>query len=274
MMRSRYGRVADPPERGREVVLSSEAAVPSRLPRPQGHAVSLPASWPARGIACHTAKTPDQPSRDWAVAPRLLEDVYSVTDAVVTGSLLITLLRHADRVRIACLAQLVNAIAPIMTEPGGPAWRQATFYPFAMASRHGRGLAVHPESTVIRTAGYGEVPALHAAAVIDDATGAVTVFAVNRSRQAPLELRIGLRGDNLRACRRAQRCRRSRRGRPQHRSASRPRQARCRQRHADLRRNRTRRAAAHVLEHDPVRMTCPPGPGPNVRGQRPAERAP
>jgi alpha-N-arabinofuranosidase len=81
-------------------------------------------------------------------------------------------------------------------EPGGPAWRQATFYPFAMASRHGRGrgLAVHPESTVIRTAGYGEVPALHAAAVIDDATGAVTVFAVNRSRQAPLELRIGLRG--------------------------------------------------------------------------------
>ena len=60
----------------------------------------------------------------WPYAPRLLEDQYSVTDAVVVGSLLICLLKHADRVKAACLAQLVNVIAPIMTEPGGPAWRQ------------------------------------------------------------------------------------------------------------------------------------------------------
>ncbi|CAM5713086.1 hypothetical protein SFUMM280S_08052 [Streptomyces fumanus] len=76
---------------------------------------------------------------DWPEAPRLLEDSYSVTDAVVFGSLLIALLRHADRVTVACLAQLVNVIAPIMTEPGGPAWRQTTFFPFAQASRYGRG---------------------------------------------------------------------------------------------------------------------------------------
>ena len=78
-----------------------------------------------------------QPAEDWQQAPRLLEDVYSVTDAVVFGSLLIALLRHADRVTVACLAQLVNVIAPIMTEPGGPAWRQTTFYPFAQAQRTG-----------------------------------------------------------------------------------------------------------------------------------------
>ncbi len=63
-------------------------------------------------------------SLDWAEAPRLIEDTYSVVDAVVVGSLLITLLRHADRVRIACLAQLVNVIAPIRSpsrtgRPGG-----------------------------------------------------------------------------------------------------------------------------------------------------------
>src|SRR5690606_34416682 len=85
----------------------------------------------------------DDPARQeqepWQEAPRLLEDVYTVTDAVVVGSLLVTLLRHCDRVRVACLAQLVNVIAPIMTEPGGPAWRQTTFYPFADASRYGRG---------------------------------------------------------------------------------------------------------------------------------------
>ena len=78
----------------------------------------------------------------WPVAPRLLEDVYSVVDAVVFGSLLISLIRHADRVTSASLAQLVNVIAPIMTEPGGPAWRQATFFPFALASRLARGVTL------------------------------------------------------------------------------------------------------------------------------------
>ncbi len=55
----------------------------------------------------------------WPIAPRLLEDVYSVVDAVVFGNLLISLIRHSDRVTAASLAQLVNVIAPIMTEPGG-----------------------------------------------------------------------------------------------------------------------------------------------------------
>ena len=60
-------------------------------------------------------------------------------DAVVVGSLLITLLRHTDRVAMACQAQLVNVIAPILTEPGGPAWRQTIFHPFALTARHARG---------------------------------------------------------------------------------------------------------------------------------------
>ena len=72
---------------------------------------------------------------EWPVAPRQLEDRYHVLDAVVFGDLLITLLQHSDRVRSASLAQLVNVIAPIMTEPGGPAWRQTTFFPFSLTSR-------------------------------------------------------------------------------------------------------------------------------------------
>ncbi|MET9801011.1 alpha-N-arabinofuranosidase [Streptomyces sp. NPDC006368] len=133
---------------------------------------------------------------NWPEAPRLLEDGYSVTDAVVFGSLLIALLRHADRVTVACLAQLVNVIAPIMTEPGGPAWRQTTFFPFAQAARHGRGqvLDVRVDSPTYRTAAYGDVPLLHATAVRDPATGAVTVFAVNRSRTEPLPLQVAVRG--------------------------------------------------------------------------------
>ncbi|QYX75182.1 arabinosylfuranosidase ArfA [Streptomyces akebiae] len=133
---------------------------------------------------------------DWQVAPRLLEDVYSVTDAVVFGSLLIALLRHADRVTAASLAQLVNVIAPIMTEPGGPAWRQTTFYPFAQASAYGRGrvLRVEVDSPTYPTARFGDVPLLHATAVTDEETGAVTVFAVNRGQTRALPLTIDLRG--------------------------------------------------------------------------------
>ncbi|MFJ8278055.1 alpha-N-arabinofuranosidase [Streptomyces griseoviridis] len=135
---------------------------------------------------------------DWPEAPRLLEDNYSVLDAVVFGSLLIALLRHADRVTVACLAQLVNVIAPIMTEPGGPAWRQTTFFPFAQASRHGRGqvLDVRVDSPTYDTRRFGPTDLLHATAVRAD-DGTVTVFAVNRGRSDALPLEVALTGLGL-----------------------------------------------------------------------------
>ncbi|MFJ1971093.1 alpha-N-arabinofuranosidase [Streptomyces sp. NPDC087903] len=135
---------------------------------------------------------------DWPEAPRLLEDNYSVLDAVVFGSLLIALLRHADRVTVACLAQLVNVIAPIMTEPGGPAWRQTTFFPFAQASRYGRGqvLDVRVDSPTYETKKYGETDLLHATAVRAE-DGTVTVFAVNRGRDDALPLEVALHGLDL-----------------------------------------------------------------------------
>ena len=122
----------------------------------------------------------------WPYAPRLLEDQYSVTDAVVVGSLLITLLKHADRVKAACLAQLVNVIAPIMTEPGGPAWRQTIFFPFAITARLARGTVLRPavESPSYETSQYGSVPLVDAIATIDNDSGAVAVFLVHRSQKA------------------------------------------------------------------------------------------
>jgi len=124
---------------------------------------------------------------NWPYAPRLLEDQYSVTDAVVVGSLLISLLKHADRVKAACLAQLVNVIAPITTEPGGPAWRQTIFFPFAITARLARGtmLRLVIESPTYHTAAYGIVPLVDAVASIDDDGGAVSVFLVNRGQDGP-----------------------------------------------------------------------------------------
>jgi alpha-N-arabinofuranosidase len=133
---------------------------------------------------------------EWEEHPRLIEDTYSVTDAVVVGTLLNSLLRHADRVSIACLAQLVNVIAPIRSEAGGPAWRQTTYHPFALTSRYGRGtvLQVHPTAPVQDTAWQGEVPVLDAVAVLDEELPAVTLFLVNRDQRTPLSLDVDLRG--------------------------------------------------------------------------------
>ena len=112
-------------------------------------------------------------------------------DAVVVGSLLISLLKHADRVRAACLAQLVNVIAPIMTEPGGPAWRQTIFFPFAITARLAQGtvLRLAVESPSYETAAYGSVPLVDAVGTLDD-QGGLSVFLVNRSHDAPMTVSI------------------------------------------------------------------------------------
>lgn len=142
----------------------------------------------------------DEPSKNpegignWPVAPRLLEDVYCAADAVATGDMLITLLKHTDRVKAASLAQLVNVIAPIMTEPGGPAWRQTTFHPFALTSRLARGGVVFEpklDCATTPTERYGDVPVLDAVAV-DGVDGSVSVFVVNRSLSDAQEFEIVL----------------------------------------------------------------------------------
>lgn len=132
---------------------------------------------------------------NWPVAPRLLEDAYSVADAVVFGNLLISLLRHADRVTSASLAQLVNVIAPIMTEPGGPAWKQTTYFPFAVTSRlaTGEALEVRLETETYRTDAYGEVGLVDAVATYDAADGSTAVFLVNRHLHESAEVTIDVR---------------------------------------------------------------------------------
>jgi alpha-N-arabinofuranosidase len=135
------------------------------------------------------------PSQDWPVAPALLEDNYSIADAVVVGSLLISLLRHSDRVASASMAQLVNVIAPIMTIPGGPAWRQTIFHPFVQASQAASGVVLRAAVDTPRydCARYGDVPVLDAVATHDRDTGQTAVFAVNRSVTEPVVLQLSAR---------------------------------------------------------------------------------
>ncbi|HEU5327421.1 MAG TPA: alpha-N-arabinofuranosidase [Thermomicrobiales bacterium] len=143
----------------------------------------------------HT-RAADRQQTPWAVAPSLAEEMYTLADALVAGTMLITLLQHADRVKIACLAQLVNVLAPITTVTGGPAWRQTIYYPFLHASRYGRGVALDLQVSSPRydDPEFDAVPYLAAAATLDEAQEQATIFAVNRSQDEALPLVGDLRG--------------------------------------------------------------------------------
>jgi alpha-N-arabinofuranosidase len=142
----------------------------------------------------YQSQLPSQVPKDWTVAPRISEEAYTVADAVVVGNLLISLLRHNDRIGAACQAQLVNAIAPIRAEPTGPAWRQSTFHPFALTARLAQGtvLQVAVQSPTYETAKYGTVDTLDAVATYDAESDDLAVFVVNRDQAASVSLDVAL----------------------------------------------------------------------------------
>jgi alpha-N-arabinofuranosidase len=130
----------------------------------------------------------------WGRALPLLEDIYNFEDALLCGAILITFLRHADRVKIACLAQLVNVIAPIMTRNGGGAWAQTTYWPFLHVAKYARGTALNAivDSPKYDCKEFTDVPYIEATATLED-DGSVTVFAVNRDSEEDTVLDIDLR---------------------------------------------------------------------------------
>lgn len=136
----------------------------------------------------------DEKLEKWVKAPHQLEDIYNFEDALLVGSMLITMLRHADRVKIGCLAQLVNVIAPIMTSDTG-AWRQTIFYPFRYTSRYGRGTVLNTvvKAPVYESKTYGAAPYLDSVMVYNEEDEELVLFAVNKSLEEDMELTCDLR---------------------------------------------------------------------------------
>jgi alpha-N-arabinofuranosidase len=132
----------------------------------------------------------------WHEHPRIIEDEYNVTDAVVVGTLLNSLLRHGDRVSIANQAQLVNVIAPIRSEEGGPAWRQSIFWPFARMSALAKGeiLRLATSSDRFVTARFGDADVVDASATWDEESGRIALFLANRGLHESAEVAVTLRG--------------------------------------------------------------------------------
>lgn len=138
----------------------------------------------------------DKKIKRWVVAPPLLEDIYTLEDAVVVGDLLITLLNNADRVKMACLAQLVNVIAPIMTQNGGKVWAQTIFYPYMYSSKYGRGTSLKSkvECPTYDVDNKKGIPTVSSNVVISDDENTVTLFTVNRAMENECDIELDLEG--------------------------------------------------------------------------------
>jgi len=133
-------------------------------------------------------------------APHLLEEVYNLEDALLVGGLLNALIRKADRVKLACLAQLVNVIAPIMTNENG-LLRQTTYYPYSWALEFARGAAL---DLLVESPGYdvprlGEVPYVDVAGTLLAESGKVALFLLNRDLAKPRQVEIVWEGSSPRA---------------------------------------------------------------------------
>lgn len=136
----------------------------------------------------------DKKIERWCTAPHQLEDIYNFEDALLVGLMMITLLRHADRVKVACLAQLVNVIAPIMTENGGGVFEQTIFYPFMHMSNYGRGMVLQSNIRCGKhdTKEFTDVPDLDGVAILSADETELTVFAVNRDFEEDCALTLDL----------------------------------------------------------------------------------
>ncbi|WP_408011393.1 alpha-N-arabinofuranosidase [Pseudalkalibacillus sp. A8] len=137
----------------------------------------------------------DKKIEPWTIAPPQLEDHYNFEDALLVGSMLITFLQHADRVKMACLAQLVNVIAPIMTENNGRSWKQTIFYPYMHASVYGRGVSIKPilSSPKYDSKDFTDVPFIDSAAVYNEEKDEVTIFMVNKNLEESITVSSDVR---------------------------------------------------------------------------------
>ena len=132
----------------------------------------------------------------WGPAPSLLEDYFTFEDALVVGDMLISMLKRADRVKTACISQLVNVNAPFMTEVGkARSYKQTIFYPYLHASLYGRGTALTTPVVCDRydSKEYSDVPYLSAVSVYDEEQETLTVFAINRSVEQDMQTTVDMR---------------------------------------------------------------------------------
>jgi alpha-N-arabinofuranosidase len=128
-------------------------------------------------------------------APHLLEEMYNLEDALLVGGIVNSLLRNANRIKIACLAQLVNVIAPIFTNSKG-LFRQTIFYPYSWGLQFalGKVLDLLVDSPTYDVADMGQVSYLDVAGTMNPDDGRISLFILNRDLNKPHVAEIAWQG--------------------------------------------------------------------------------
>jgi alpha-L-arabinofuranosidase len=178
-----------------ESVIATADSVGARLKSRKKLGLSFD-EWNVWYISRFSGDGPKPKDTVWAPKPRLIEDEYTITDAVVVGTLLNSLLRHGDRVTVACQAQLVNVIGLLRSEEGSEAWKQTIAYPFQQMRRLARGQIVQVVATSDRydSPPYTDVPVVDTSATYDGETGRAALFVANRSLDEAATFSADLRG--------------------------------------------------------------------------------
>ena len=138
-----------------------------------------------------TQQVDDSP---WQIAPSISEQIYTMEDALLFASMLLTIIRNADIIKIGCQSLIANISACIMTKKGGETWKQTTFYPFQLLSTHARGqiLDTRANIPVYSANGIESVPMVDTLAVLN--RGEIALFLVNRSDQEEAEISLEMQG--------------------------------------------------------------------------------
>ena len=131
-------------------------------------------------------------------AQHLVEEEYNLEDALVVAGFLNSFIRHADVVKIANLAQIVNVIAPILTR-GDHLLLQSIYYPFLLYAQRREGIALQPivKGPGYESPSYGFVHTIDASAILGN--DALHVFLVNRSPDESATIQIVPAGIQLKS---------------------------------------------------------------------------
>ena len=127
-----------------------------------------------------------------------LEEIYNLEDALVVAMHFNAFIRHAQMVKMANIAQIVNVIAPIFTNPNG-LFFQTIFHPFEVYSNTCGNIALDPfwEGDTFSAGEYGGLRTLDVAATLDEQKKVLSVYVVNRSETDALETTITLDSANF-----------------------------------------------------------------------------
>lgn len=144
----------------------------------------------------YRTKDEEKTAERWQIAPHLLEEKYNFEDALLVGCMLMSLQNNCDRVKIGCIAQLVNVIAPIMTEEDGNAWVQTIFYPYFYASLYGNGKALKAsvDCPSYKSKEGWDVPYVYSSIIDNEENGELVLFLANRSLDSDVTLDLTIDG--------------------------------------------------------------------------------